>query len=869
MPDREFPLAEVSARLADSTADLRRQFMDGNNGFFLAAQRTAAVDAVVQQLFGCLVPARQRDQIAVLAIGGYGRRHLAPCSDIDLMFLHLPDTEVDSTLARFGRVLWDVGLKPTNICSSIAELTVHLGDMQTLTACLDARRVTGSLTVFGHFERLLAEHLDRVRVSVARQLIRELDMDCVAALRELNRSEPELKHAPFLLRDTQRIYWVSSLLAPPAAVRGFGHSTFLKPDDVERLNQACEFFLRVRTALHFLAHRKEDAILVQYQPELARDLGFKPEGHLRAEECFLRDLYVRTRAVYLASRQIAELAETDPRLEPTGRRKAGRVFLSPGFVRVGRYLHLSESAADWWGRAPALHRLLEPFLLLEQTRLTMPYAMLNALRQAAESCPAPDPVTLARSGTVFRQMLGAHQPVGPLLAQMHFSGVLALVLPEFGALTCAAQFNPVHQYTVDAHSLLAVTELDQFLGGASSREVESYRIVFGSIQDVAALRLAALLHDCGKGYEGDHAAIGAPLAAAAARRLGFGPEAVAEVECLVREHLLLSRACQQRDIEDAALLSLLAGKAGTRRRLNMLLLLTFADMRCVREGIWTGWRAEQLWVLYHRLARFLEQAGTGETDFERELALYRPATDSPVTREVLEQHVAQMAWTEYVEHVPFERIVEHAGAALRHTRGSVEILFCQQPHVTRIMVVADDRRGFFSHLVGTLTASHLQIVQGWCFTRRDGVVVDEMEVQDAFSSRHVAEAAWAEVETTLRRVLLGDARIEEIMARHRRTFPTVVPPSPRAAIQARLDNHSSQHYTIIDLRAGDRAGLLFDLGSALERFGADLRFVKISTHSGQAADSFYLVSGRGTKLPPDEATQLLLTMEKAAAPRKR
>lgn len=849
MADLQPSVAAAQAQVREVAAELPRLLAAGAGGFALAARRTALVDAVVRDLYVATVPEAWRSEVAVLATGGYGRRHLAPHSDIDLLLLQGRAPGGEPILAKLERALWDSGLKPACICLRPGDLETQFRHHETVTSCIDVRELGGSPELHAAFHANFAELVAREGVGLAGRMLRDLQMDCTAALRELNQLEPNLKQAPFLLRDACRIFWISSLLATPGQARGFGQTPFLKPAVLESLLAAVDFLLRARVGLHLLAGRAEDVLVAQYQPELARRLGFAEQGHLRAEELFLRELYLRTRHVYLASREIVELGEKDPRLEPLSRKRLLRLALSAGYVRIGEHLHMTESPARQWGAVPSCRQLLEPFTMLLQAPLEIPCSLMNDLRLGVEHM-APGEDAGPDGAAMFRGILAAHQPVGHILTQMHFCGLLGRLLPEFEALTCAAQFDLLHQYTIDAHSLLVVSEFDSFCGGHGDRDTEPFHIVFDSLVRFDLLRLAALLHDCGKALPGEHAETGAPVAAAAALRLGFSAADAAEVEFLVRQHLLLAGACQHRDIDDATLVESLAGVIGTRARLGMLLLLTYADMRCVRSGTWTGWKAEQLWTLYRRLAAHLEETDAGQTDFWQELALYQPDADAPVPRPILEAHVERMAWPEYTRQVSFRRLLQHAEFALRHRPGQVQVVVTQAAHATRLMVVADDSRGFFPRLAGTLTGSGLRIVQGWCFTRRDGIVIDEVDVLDAASGEPIAEAAVPKIVDALQRVLTGQARAEDILARRRRTFPEPTE-HPMVTCSVRVDQRSSSYYSIVDVRAGDRVGLLYSLGRVLERHGLDIRFVKISTSGPQVADTFYVVTEQGEKL--DEA----------------
>jgi [protein-PII] uridylyltransferase len=459
---------------------------------------------------------------------------------------------------------------------------------------------------------------------------------------------------------------------------------------------------------------------------------------------------------------------------------------------------------------------------------------------------------------VFRRVLEAHIPVGHILAHLYFSELLNALVPEFADLTCAPQFDLYHKYTIDAHSLLTVAELDRLMGGHTPRRLEPFRVLLESVVDLAPLRFALLLHDSGKPHGRDHARVGAEIAIRAAERLGFGSEAVDDIGFLVRHHLLLSKATQQRDIQAPELVKTISGIVGTRRRLNRLFLVTFADMRCVSEGVWTGWKEEQLWSLYRNVVAYLEERTRDQTDFRRQLALYHPGQTAPLSRDAVEQHVQAMQWPDY-DRVPFRRILRHAELALAHDRGSVEVRIRALSEASRLSVVCEDRSGLFPQVVGALTGAGTDIVQGACYTRRDGLVIDEFEVLDTLTGRPLDPEREARTVETVRHVLEGRVEVRDLLARKRRTFPDK-PPSPRAVTHVTVDNRTSQHCSVLDIQAPSRTGLLFDLGTVLEHHGLDIRFVKIGTNAGQAVDTFYVLERSGGKLTDADAEALVAAL---------
>jgi len=836
----------------------------GVSGLDLATRLTNLTDAMVRRIAEAVF-AEKRDSPAIVAVGGYGRRHLAPESDLDLLcfMTHPPGEETARRLALFERTLWDVGLRPSMICRTPDDLLdVFAADLESATALIDSRLLHGPPAVFERYRAMTEQGRLAQGRRLAARLLQGMDLDVLAALRELHTLEPNVKTSPFLLRDLQRLRWVS-VLATQSETGPDRPPVFSEQDLPEALRNATAFFLRIRFGLHLAAKRADDVLRQPAQVRLAREFGYSGQEDATRVEAFLRDLYRHERNVYLA---VAAMGERFHDLVHRGRvpkrTRHTRSLLSPRLVRIGGELHFTGACAKHWGVSPGIRELLEPFEWAARLSLELPFAVRDTVRQHARTAPTPAPDDFREAGAVLRHILGLHRPVGRTIVCLHFTGLLERLVPEFGALNCLPEFGAYHRYTVDAHSILTTAEFDALTGGNTPRELERYRLLIAG-RPIEELRFAALLHDAGKALGPNHAEHGARLVTEAGARLGFSPQSRREMAFLVRHHLLLSHATQFRDIDAPELAQRIAETVGERSRLTGLMLLTFADMRCAGRGAWSGWKEEQLWSLFQRVMEQVEPGQAPQRAFRQQLALYRAPAEGGVTAAQIEEHVQSVDWLPYRDQTPFRLIREHARLALDHRRGSIGITVVPERHTARITVVCDDSPGLFSKLAGGLTSAGLTILAGTCCTRRDGIAIDEFTVQDSRSGGPPNPDQVARARAAVQAVLRRQQKVESLLAHRRRTFPDA-PVHPGAVLKVAADAGASQHCTVIEVRAPDRTGLLFELGRVMEKDGLNIRFVKIATVGGQAMDTFYVVDAQGRKLLPKEQARVVRDIERVA-----
>lgn len=751
---------------------------------------------------------------ALVALGGYGRGELAPGSDIDLMILHgeRDPERVRATAERLFYPLWDAGLPLGHAVRTVEECVVlALERVEDATAMFDARLLEGDRARFRRLQR-------RLRAAVLRDPRRFLSRLATATRERHDRFgscasmlEPDLKEGSGGLRDVHVVRWASRAAGADDPVA----AGLLRAREAQRLDEAEEFLVRLRSALHLDAVGRGDRLFKELQPALARVFGFEETAGTGAPDALMRALFGH-------ARQVEHLAS---------------VVLGRALARArGGEGTLDVEAPE------GPEQVMAAFARMAETDAPLSPASLDALEAAVPEGPPWSPETLE----AFLRILRAGPAGTDALETMDRAGLLVAFLPEWGAVRCRPQRDPYHRLSVDVHLLRTASGVSRLLAG----DVEDDPIAAeaaAQVRERDALLLGAFLHDIGKTGRGSHVPVGVRVAGAVLGRMGVKDPTREAVLFLVREHLLLSDTAIRRDLEDENLVLDVASRVGDEERLAMLYLLTAADAVATGPHAWSPWRRALIRELVGKTQRVLER---GERDLDRVAAL---ATRLDSVAELLaeEDPAAVSAYLDrlprpYLLAVPPETAARHfrlLGAPPGAAEVRTEVLPGREPGTYELTVVAADRPGLLAAITGALALHGLNILSAQAFTTEDGAALDLFVVEGAFEPE-VDEARWRGVRTDLRHALEGRASLEHRVAEKRRHYagPTDVP------TMVTVDESVSDFSTVVEVSAADRIGLLFDLALAFQELELDVHLAKVATYGHRVVDVFYVRDLLGRKI---------------------
>lgn len=822
------------ARLKDGRAQLGETYSNKANAATNLRHHARLVDEVLQAIWQSTdLPS----SAALVAVGGYGRELLFPHSDVDLLLLldTAPDSELATRLEGLIGMFWDIGLEVGHSVRTISDCMEESSkDVTVQTNLLEARLLCGSTTLFSRLQQALFTQMDRPAFLQAKLL--EQQQRHARFHDTAYNLEPNLKESPGGLRDLQTVLWISQALKLGGSWKELVVEGLITPLEARQIQRHEQFLQNLRIRLHYLAKRREDRLLFDYQATLAQQLDLNPQGNRSASEVLMQRYYRTAKAVSLMNEIL--LQNLRARIHPGP--AAPPLPLSPRFQARG---HLLEACSeDIFLREP--DAIFECFLLLQQhgglKGICAP--TLRALWRAVPLInPAfrRDPLNQARFMDIIREPRGLTHA----LRRMNQYGVLGRYIPAFGRIVGQMQHDLFHVYTVDEHILMVLRNLRRFTVPEFSHEFPLCSRLIGTFERPEILYLAGLFHDIAKGRGGDHSRLGRADALRFCRQHGLAPEDAELVSWLVESHLTMSAVAQKEDTSDPDVIAAFGSKVRDQRHLTALYLLTVADIRGTSPKVWNAWKGRLLENLYHATCRYLcGAAPTREALQERQIEALN----------ILRQHAvpesaAQTLWTRFDEsyflrHEAQEiawhtRVLEHAHDG-KEDLPVVRARLSPSGEGIQVMIYTPDRDDLFARICGFFEGVNFNIVEAKIHTTRQGYALDSFVVLDedqrASHYRDLLNYIEYELAQQLRDVRPLEAPLRGRVSRHLKHFPI----TPQVSI--RPDDKGS--YQVLSVTAGDRPGLLYGMARVFLAHGVHLHTARINTLGERAEDTF-LIAG--------------------------
>ncbi len=835
--------ARIAAALAEQPRDARP----------IVAAYSALTDHVVTAAFHVALTHLHRrsdntdgQRLAVLATGGYGRFEMAPYSDVDLLFL-IPwkaSGWTESLVESMLYILWDLHLKVGHATRSVGECLSHgRADFTIRTALLEHRFIIGDADLAADLDTRLRRELFQstgpqfVEAKLAERDERHRRHGARYVL------EPNVKEGKGGLRDLQTLYWIAKYLGGVYDVAELVGETFTR-EEFDAFTRAETFLLAVRCHMHLIGARAVDQLTFDMQVQVADRMGYVDGRGRRAVERFMQDYFRQATRVGELTRIFLTVLEERhvkkvPRLQLLFRRR--RRVRAP-FALIGGRLGIADEAA-FLAEPVNLIRIFDEALragfLLHPDAMRLIAANLDRIDDTVRDDP--------EANRAFMNMLLRRGNPERGLRRMNELGVLGAFVPDFAPVVAMMQFNMYHHFTVDEHTIQCISTLAQIERGELVETLPVATQIVEAGIDRRVLYAALLLHDIGKGRDEDHSIVGAQIARKLCPRLGLKPAECDTVEWLVRYHLLMSDMAQKRDIADPRTVRDFAKAVRTRKRLDLLTLLTVCDIRSVGPGVWNNWKAQLLRGLYRQTASALEHGLEDVNRETREAEAKRALRDAladwsrtDIRAETARHYGPYWQGLPTSAHVVFAHLLRGLG------NGDVKIDIEEDGDrdATRICFGMVDHPGIFSRLAGALAIAGANVVDARSYVSRDGLIAACFWVQDA-EGHPYDPTRIPRLERTIKRTLAGEVVAREALEPKdklkRRERPFTVPTS------IHFDNDGSELYTIIEVDTRDRPGLLYDLARTLAASNVQISSAVIATYGEQAVDTFYVKDVFGLK----------------------
>ncbi len=845
----------IRKSLQSADKRLAERLWAGEDVVQLVRARAWVVEQLLLLAWHRIVPGL--NDICLVAVGGFGRGELHPHSDVDLLILldDVADHELPrAALESFVQLLWDAGFYLGHSVRTIEQCKEEaLAEVATATTLMEGRLLDGPFSLFSRLQaELTVEKMWPADAFFAAKFAEQQQRHTRYHETAYN-LEPNMKEGPGGLRDIQMIGWVAKRHFGAQTLHGLVENGFLTETEYTDLVNDQRLLWRVRYALHLLSGRAEDRLLFDYQRQIAERFGFTDRAGSLAVEQFMQSYYRAVTQLERLNERLLQLFQEE--LLYTGDEPAqpmGEEFQ----VRHG-FLCARDDAV--FLRRPAA--LMEMFLLLAQHE-ELRGVVASTIRLVRDNLYLVDE-DFRKDATVndcFLELLRQPEGVYTQLQRMNRYGLLAELIPAFGHIVGRMQYDLFHVYTVDQHTLFVVRNLRRFAFGKYRDRFPHCQSVFHRIERPELLYLAALFHDIAKGRGGDHSELGAVDAREFCSRLSLDTADVDLIEWLVRQHLLMSRTAQRKDLSDPATIQEFAGIVGNTRYLDYLYLLTAADIAATSPQLWNSWKNRLLWDLYLQSQAALRRGL--ENPLHRAIAIRetRSGALSHLLRRELPSASIRRLWKTLPEHAFLrltadqlewctEIVVQGEDEELQRGRdpelneSAYIAVRAVQPHgVSELLVSVPDKEGLFASITSVLDEMGFNVMAARILTTRDGRSFDLFQLMDQHD--HVlSETDAAE--------LIARLNVAATAKTVRPLVKRAIPRRLRHFIsdpQIRFEPDPEQVGTIMELECNDRPGLLSRIAAAMVKEGVQVHDARIATFGERVEDTFVVSDAQGRHL---------------------
>jgi [protein-PII] uridylyltransferase len=848
------------ASLKAAKAELIERFKEGRDIRLLVREWANAIDDVLRQTWVNL-GLDQFNDLALLAVGGYGRAELHPASDVDVLILHdgaeLP-IGAEEAVSQFITHLWDLGL---DIGSSVRSLSdcVRLAteDITVATNIMESRTLVGDERLRSDMQRLTGP--DRLWPGKA-FFIAKRDEQIARHAKHNNTEynlEPDLKNAPGGLRDIQTIGWVAKRHFGADTLRDLVAHGFITEAEFVELDECQCVLWRIRFALYIVSGRSDTRVLFDYQRRMAELFGYGDSQANRGVEHLMQDYYRAAMRISMLNEMLlryfdeAILGEDE---NATVVALNSRFQLRNGIIEV--------TSEEVFRRYPSA--LLEVFVLLgdhpevtevraSTIRLIMQHAVLidDNFRNDI------------RNKSLFMELLRCRTALFSSLRRMKRYGILGRYIPAFGAIIGKMQYDLFHIYTVDAHTLLVLKNMRRFRYPEVEERFPVVAKVAKNLPKIELLYIAGLFHDIAKGRGGDHSELGAVDAHDFCIEHGLGKWDANLVAWLTQQHLVMSVTAQKKDVSDPDVINEFAQKVGDIVHLDYLYALTVADICATNPTLWNSWRASLLRQLYTQTKRALRRGLVNPIDKHEWIIENRASALELLEDQQVNNHEAERVWDslgdDYFLRESAKDIAWHTTALLHHEPDAGPLVLVRENHsepydgATQIFVYTRDLPNLFAATVAALDQLHLTVMDARIITSNNGFSLDTYIVLDENGERIADSARLAHIGNELRQSL---ARPDQFPVLVQRRLPRQLKHFD-VRTQVNLSNDLVHQRTVVEVITLDRPGLLARVGRIFMEHGVNLQNARIATLGERAEDVFFLTDAAQQPLSDPELCERL------------
>jgi len=845
--DSDTPLSVFRSQLKSASETIKARFENGIAVEVLVAERAAIMDQLLVRAWCRLFNDNESD-IALIAVGGYGRAELHPASDIDLLILTTAkqDTETHAeNIEQFLLFLWDMGLEVGHSVRTLSDCTEQAeADITIATNLMEARQLTGPENLFNKMKEAVSpEHvwpgLDFFRAKREEQIARHKRFNDTAY-----NLEPNIKENPGGLRDLQVIGWVAKRHFGAESLHELVGHGFLTGNEYKELIEAQNFLWKIRFALHVLTNRREDRLLFDHQRTIATQFGYQDQEHKLAVEQFMKDYY----------RTVLELSRLNEMLLSIFEEKILYADGDESFIEINerfqsRHGILEVKHDDIFTQTPSA--LLEIFVIMARNQQLHSVSantirLIRNCRYLIDDDFRHDSRCHELFIDLFRQGTGlTHE-----LRRMNRYGVLAAYLPVFENIVGQMQHDLFHVYTVDEHTMFVVRNLRRFTVPEFSDEFPLCSRIINTIKKQEVLTIAGFFHDIAKGRGGNHSELGAVDAIEFCQEHSVSEHDTDVIKWLIENHLIMSTTAQRKDISDPEVITEFAKLVSNQERLDYIYLLTVADIRATSPTLWNSWKDSLLAELYHTTKRALRHGLHKPIEQENLVSNTQKKATNILKADNFNAEETKRQWkrlsNDYFLRYSADEVAWHTQAIIHHVNINEPLILLRgETHRggTEIFVYMKDIDYLFAIITAILEKLGLDIIDARIITTNDGYALDTFLILNRDGQTITESEQQNEITNTLKKRLTNPEELSTLnsnLTRQLKHFPI------KTRIFFREDANNNR--TEMEVTTGDRPGLLARISTGMIECNVLLQNAKIATFGERAEDIFFITDSNNQSL---------------------
>ena len=836
---------------------IKKIFLGTSDGSLNVGLNSILIDSMLRVVFKKIYHKifNNTDYIfSIIAVGGYGRGELAPCSDLDLLFL-LPNNlkineskHAEEVIQFILYILWDLGYSVGHSTRTIDDcIEKSKLDLTISTALLEKRFIVGNEDVFSLLNdkfTLFIKNTKTLKFVEAKLVESELRHKRFGGSRYV--VEPNVKDGKGGLRDLHTLIWISKFAYKVDSVSKLINMGALSKKEAASFAESQRFLLSVRCHLHYRASREEDRLAMDAQLDLAKTMNFKNTITQKDVERFMKRYFLATKTVGSLTRIFCAAIETEfnkpLRLSFLSFKKKEDVY--PFDIELGRLFVknkevLSENPVN----------IIKLFNISHNKNIdihpkTLRY--LTSLQRLINYEVRND----FDANKMFLDILTSDKDSTRTLRLMNESNILGKFIPEFQKIVGLMQFDMYHSYTVDEHTIFTISNLYSLKNGEFKNFAPLASKVILEISSKKCLFVAMLLHDIAKGRKGDHSENGSLIASVVCPRLGLSKEETKTVEWLILYHLLMSKTAFRYELGDARVIKSFVDKVKSVERLKLLLVLTVADIKGVGPEIWNDWKGSLITELYSKSFDMLQKDNVNELIKTPKKSFENFLVENGLTNSDAKQYCSYY-YDNYWEIFNLSRIINHYEIFRNMYKDSkkfkVHLFDESKLKATELLVIAPDHHGLFSLISGLVSASGYDVVNAKIITRSDGYALDTFFIQNKNRQPIIEEHSKKKLLKIISQGLEGNFNVEKALNKRWEEIPARFR-AIKAPTRVIIDNNMSDEYSILEIKCKNAPGVLYRITKVITSLGLQINTANVSTYGDRVVDIFYIKDAFGSKI---------------------